>query len=121
MAAIAAAPAAGLTQTQVLDLIAAVDAQPLGVLAAALFVCVPAGILLLGIAAVLVRPEGSLPLVDGCAAGRRHPGDHRRRVHLDGSPSPLGWVVTAVAFGAAGWVYASQPECSLRSAGDAQP
>lgn len=119
VAAIAASSKAGLTQTQLLDLIAAVDAQPLGVLAATLFVCVPAGILLLGIAAVLCARKGRCPWWVAVLLAASTP-----VIIIGGFTSmlllALAWVLTAVAFGAAGWVYASQPECSLRSAGDSQ-
>lgn len=108
VAAIAASTTAGLTQSQVLDLIAAVDAQPLGVLAATLFVCVPAGILLLGIAAVLGARKGRCPWWVAVLLAASTP-----VIIVGGFTSMLllasAWVLTAVAFGAAGCVYASQP------------
>jgi hypothetical protein len=120
VAAIAASRAAGLTQAQVLDLIAAVDAQPLGVLAAALLVCVPAGILLLGIAALLCARQRRCPWWVAILLAAATP-----LIIIGGFTSMLalavGWAVTAVAFGAAGWVYATEQECSLRSTGDARP
>ncbi len=109
VAAIAASSAAGLSPTQVLDLIAAVDAQPLGMLAATLFVCVPAGILLLGIAALLGARKGRCPWWVAVLLVASTP-----VIIVGGFTSmlllALAWVLTAVAFGAAGWVYAHQPE-----------
>ena len=119
VAAIAASSAAGLSPTQVLDLIAAVDAQPLGMLAATLFVCVPAGILLLGIAALLCARKGRCPWWVAVLLAASTP-----VIIVGGFTSmlllALAWVLTAVAFGAAGWVYANQQD-SLRSTGDSQP
>ena len=119
VAAIAASSAAGLSPTQVLDLIAAVDAQPLGMLAATLFVCVPAGILLLGIAALLCARKGRCPWWVAVLLAASTP-----VIMVGGFTSmlllALAWVLTAVAFGAAGWVYANQQD-SLRSTGDSQP
>jgi hypothetical protein len=106
VAAIAAAPAAGLSEEQVLSLIAAVDAQPLGVLAASLFVCVPAGILLLGIAALLAARRHAIPWWVAVLLAASTP-----VIMVGGftSSAALGaaWLVAAVAFGAAGWVYAT--------------
>jgi len=106
VAAIAAAPAAGLEEGQVLRLIEAVDAQPLGVLAATLFVCLPAGILLLGIAALLSARRGALPWWLAVLLAVSTP-----VIMIGGFTSSIalvvGWLVTAVAFGAAGWVYAT--------------
>lgn len=119
VAAIAASSAAGLSPTQVLDLIAAVDAQPLGMLAATLFVCVPAGILLLGIAALLCARKGRCPWWVAVLLAASTP-----VIIVGGFTSmlllALAWVLTAVAFGAAGWVYANQQD-SLRSTGGSQP
>jgi hypothetical protein len=119
VAAIAASSAAGLSPTQVLDLVAAVDAQPLGMLAATLFVCVPAGILLLGIAALLCARKGRCPWWVAVLLAASTP-----VIIVGGFTSmlllALAWVLTAVAFGAAGWVYANQQD-SLRSTGDSQP
>lgn len=119
VAAIAASSAAGLSPTQVLDLIAAVDAQPLGMLAATLFVCVPAGILLLGIAALLCARKGRCPWWVAVLLAASTP-----VIIVGGFTSmlllALAWVLTAVAFGAAGWVYANQQD-SPRSTGDSQP
>jgi len=107
VAAIAASSKAGLTQTQLLDLIAAVDAQPLGVLAATLFICVPAGILLLGMAAVLSARKGRCPWWVAVLLAASTP-----VIIVGGFTSmlllALAWVLTSVAFGAAGWVYASR-------------
>lgn len=119
VAAIAASSAAGLSPTQVLDLIAAVDAQPLGMLAATLFVCVPAGILLLGIASLLCARKGRCPWWVAVLLAASTP-----VIIVGGFTSmlllALAWVLTAVAFGAAGWVYANQQD-SPRSTGDSQP
>lgn len=106
VAAIAASGAAGLTRAQVLDLIAGVDAQPLGLLTATLFVCVPAGILLLGIAALLAARRRRCPWWVALLLAGSTP-----VIIIGGFTSMLalaaGWSVTAVAFGASGWVYAA--------------
>ena len=103
--AIAAAPAAGLDATQVLKLIAAIDAQPLGVLINVLFVCLPAGVLLLGVAALISARKhrcpwwvavlllASMPLI--MIGG-----------FLSMTAMAVGWLVAAAAFGAVGRVYA---------------
>lgn len=109
VAAIAASSAAGLDADQVLGLIAVVDAQPLGVVSSALFVGVPAGILLLGIAAALAARRGRLPWVVAILLLISTPvitvGGLTAQAAL-----AFGWVVTAVAYAAAGWVYATQPD-----------
>ena len=119
VAALAASSAAGLSPTHVLGRGAAVAAQPLGMLAATLFVCVPAGILLLGIAALLCARKGRCPWWVAVLLAASTP-----VIIVGGFTSmlllALAWVLTAVAFGAAGWVYANQQD-SLRSTGDSQP
>lgn len=106
VAAIAASSAAGLSSEQVLQLVAAVDAQPLGMLSQILFIGVPAGILLLGIAAVLAARHGRLPVWVAVLLAASTPA-----IILGGFGSmttlALGWVLTAAAWGSAGWVYAS--------------
>ena len=106
VAAIAASSAADMSSDQVLQLVAAVDAQPLGVLSQILFIGVPAGILLLGIAAVLAARRGRLPVWVAVLLAASTPA-----IILGGFLSMttlvLGWVLTAVAYGAAGWVYAT--------------
>ncbi|WP_156740945.1 hypothetical protein [Occultella aeris] len=106
VAAISVAPAAGLDDAQVLSLIAAYDAQPLAMLAGALFVCLPAGVLLLGIAAVLAARRGTCPVWVAVLLMASTP-----VIVIGGLISALamgiGWLVASVAFGAAAWVYAT--------------
>jgi hypothetical protein len=107
--AIAAAPAAGLELPQVLDLIAAIDAQPNSVLQSMVFVCLPAGILLLGIAALLGARRGRCPWwVAGLLVASTPVillGGFLSMVTLG-----IAWLFAAAAFGAAGWVYAVADE-----------
>ena len=105
VAAIAASRQAGMDVDQLLRLIEVVDGQPLGLLVSALFVGVPAGILLLGIGAVITARRGAVPVWAAVllvvAAPAILAGGFIGQV-----PLAAGWVLAAVGYGALGWVYA---------------
>ena len=103
--AVAAAPAAGLSQEQTLALIAGIDGQVQSVVFGALFACLWASSLLFGIAALIASRRGRYPLwvailLTACmplvVAGSL----------LPGKGLAVGWIVVTVAYAAAGMVYA---------------
>lgn len=104
VASIAAAPAAGLDAAQMLTLVAVVDAQLQGIVVGILFVALPAGILLLGIAALVAARRGKYRWGSAIVLTVAIP-----LVLLGGFfaswAMALGWIVVAVGYGLAGWEF----------------
>lgn len=105
LAAVAASRAAGMSEVEVAPLVAAIDAQLQGMVVNALFVSLPAGILLLGIAALVaalrsqayprwaaVLLASAIPVVLVCG-------------FISSAALGAAWVLVAGAYGAGGWAY----------------
>lgn len=100
-AAVAASREAGLSREQVAALVDAVDSQLQGVVLAVLFVCLPAGLLLQGVAALIAARVGrcswpaaalltaSIPVVIGLGL-------------VEMRLLPIGWLVVAAGYVAVG-------------------
>lgn len=106
IAAVAASTGAGLSDSQVASLVSAIDSQLQGAIAQVLFVTLPAGILLLGIAAMMAAVRRrAYPLGAAILLAAAIP-----IVLICGFFSSLAlgvaWVAVAVAYGIGGWVYA---------------
>ncbi len=117
VAAVAAAPAVGLVGDDLLTFIGGIDGQVQGSVINVLFVTLPAGILLLGIAALVASRRHAYLLWAAIVLVAAIP-----LVMLGGFIAgwalAIGWVVVAVGFGAGGWQYATgTPAAARRHAG----